>query len=464
MAEQPVPQLLPGRRIAVYVSGSIAAYKAGEVVTQLRRRGAEVRVAMTAGAQHFVTPLTFQGLSGHPVATSVWDAAGAEHGMEHLNLSAWCEVQVAVAASADLIAKLALGLADDAVTTTALACRAPLLLAPAMETAMWEHPATQANVATLRQRGTQVLGPASGRLASGREGAGRMVEPHDVVAAVEQVLAAVSPAVRGAALAAEGDALSAAAPAALDARGSGGGLAAHERHAAAPGREHGEGRWLHGRRVVITSGGTREPIDPVRYIGNRSSGKMGLALAHEALRLGARVTLVTSAPAPAPQPNLGVVEVETAAQMLAAVRYAVVDADVLIMAAAVADYRPAEFADRKIKKRAEAMSLALVPTVDILRSLRDEHAGRQRGHLCVVGFAAETDDLLANAQRKLEEKGLDLIVANDVNGSDVGMGADDNAVTIIGPAGVVAEVKRAPKAEVARAVFEAIRTVCTELG
>jgi phosphopantothenoylcysteine decarboxylase/phosphopantothenate--cysteine ligase len=353
--------------------------------------------------------------------------------MEHLNLSAWCEVQVAVAASADLIAKLALGLADDAVTTTALACRAPLLLAPAMETAMWEHPATQANVATLRQRGTQVLGPASGRLASGREGAGRMVEPHDVVAAVEQVLAAVSPAVRGVALAAEG-------------------------------REHGEGRWLHGRRVVITSGGTREPIDPVRYIGNRSSGKMGLALAHEALRLGARVTLVTSAPAPAPQPNLGVVEVETAAQMLAAVRYAVVDADVLIMAAAVADYRPAEFADRKIKKRAEAMSLALVPTVDILRSLRDEHAGRQRGHLCVVGFAAETDDLLANAQRKLEEKDLDLIVANDVNGGDVGMGADDNAVTIIGPAGVVAEVKRAPKAEVARAVFEAIRTVCTELG
>jgi phosphopantothenoylcysteine decarboxylase/phosphopantothenate--cysteine ligase len=241
----------------------------------------------------------------------------------------------------------------------------------------------------------------------------------------------------------EGDALSATAPAA----------------SAAPAPDGG---WLHGRRVVITSGGTREPIDPVRYIGNRSSGKMGMALAQEALRLGARVTLITTAPAPAPQPNLGVVEVETAAQMLAAVRYAVVDADVLIMAAAVADYRPADFAERKIKKSAEAMSVALVPTVDILRTLREEHAQGQHARLCIVGFAAETDDLLANARRKLEEKGLDLVVANDVGHSDIGMGSDDNAVTIIGPSGVITEVKRAPKAEVARAVFDAIRSLRSE--
>jgi phosphopantothenoylcysteine decarboxylase / phosphopantothenate---cysteine ligase len=418
-------QTLAGRRVAVYVSGSIAAVKAAEVVTMLRKRGATVRVAMTAGAQHFVTPLTFQSLSGNPVAASVWDAPGggdtaAGHGMEHLAMSSWCEAQVAVAATADLIAKLALGIADDAVTTTALACRAPLLLAPAMETAMWEHPATQANLATLRSRGAVVVGPGVGRLASGREGAGRMAEPEEIVGAVEEVL---------------------------------GGAPPH----AAPVAPPVEGRWLLGQRVVVTSGGTREPIDPVRYIGNRSSGKMGQALAHEALRLGARVTLVTAAPPPPPQPNLDVVEVETAAQMLQAVRRAVSDARVLIMAAAVADYRPAQVAERKIKKSDAALHVELVPTVDILHTLREEHARHDRSHLCVVGFAAETDDLLDNARRKLDEKGLDLIVANDVSRADSGMGSDHNAVTVIGPGGVLAEVTRAPKPEVARAVFEAIR-------
>jgi len=391
-------------RVAVYVGGSIAAYKAGEVVTLLRKRGAEVRCAMTAGAQHFVTPLTLQSLSGHPVATSVWDAAGAENGMEHLSLSAWCEVQVAVAATADLIARLALGIADDAVTTTALACHAPLLVAPAMETAMWEHPATQVNVETLRARGVRLIGPVAGRLASGREGAGRMAEPGDIVAAVEGVAGAAD-------------------------------------------------AWLAGKHVVVTSGGTREPIDPVRYIGNHSSGKMGLALAGEALRLGAQVTLITAAPPPPAQLRLDVTSVDTAEQMNAAVHRAVAAADVLIMAAAVADYRPAQAQASKIKKTGDGLRLDLVPTVDILSALRDEHPAQLR----IVGFAAETDDLLANAQHKLEEKGLDLIVANDVSSSDVGMGADDNAVTIIGRGGVVAEVARAPKPEIARAVFDAIR-------
>ena len=411
---------LGGRRVAVYVSGSIAAVKAAEVVTSLRKLGAEVRVAMTAGAQHFVTPLAFQSLSGHPVAASVWDAPGVEHGMEHLSLSSWCEVQVAVAATADLIARLALGIADDAVTTAALACHAPLLVAPAMETAMWEHPATQANVVTLRSRGAVILGPAVGRLASGREGAGRMVEPVEIVAAVEEAM--------------------------------GRDITTHVPQAVPV-----EARWLLGDRVVITSGGTREPIDPVRYIGNRSSGKMGLALAHEALRLGARVTLITTTNPPPPQPNLDVVEVETASEMLDAVRAAVADARVLIMAAAVADYRPVHVAERKIKKSDAGLQIDLVPTVDILRALRDEHAQHARTHLCVIGFAAETDDLLDNARRKLDEKGLDLVVANDVSRSGIGMGADDNAVTIIGPGGVLAEVERAPKPEVARAVFAAVR-------
>ena len=396
-------------RVALYVGGSVAAFKAAEVVTLLRKAGDEVRVAMTAGAQHFVTPLTMQSLSGAPVATSVWDAPGVGHGMEHLDLSAWCQVQVAVAASADLIAKLALGLADDAVTTTALACRAPLVLAPAMETAMWEHPATAEHVATLVARGAVLVGPVSGRLASGRSGSGRMAEPEDIVAAVSRLFGA----------------------------GSG-------------------SSWLAGSRVVVTSGGTREPIDPVRYIGNRSSGKMGLALASEALRLGAKVTLVTAAPPPPPQPGLDVVQVDTAAEMLDAVRRAVVDARVLIMAAAVADYRPAQVAEHKIKKSDAGLRIDLVPTVDVLHALRDDKA--QRGApLCVVGFAAETQELLRNAQHKLEEKGLDLIVANDVSRAGVGMGADDNAVTIIGRGGVVAEVERAPKTEVAHAVFEAIR-------
>ena len=410
--DEPMP--LQGRRVAVYVAGSIAAVKAAEVITLLRKRGAEVRVAMTAGAQHFVTPLSFQSLSRNPVVTSVWDAPaggggahGASHGMEHLALSAWCEVQVCVAATADLIARLALGLADDAVSTTALACHAPLLVAPAMETAMWEHPATQAHVATLRLRGAVLIGPGRGRLASGREGLGRMLEPEAIVAAVERAL--------------------------------------------------GSTGWLAGERVVVTSGGTREPIDPVRYIGNRSSGKMGLALANEAMRLGAHVTLVTAAPPPPPQPNLDVVQVETAAEMLDAVRRAVVDARVLIMAAAAADYRPAAVAPRKIKKSDQPLQLDLVPTADILRTLRSEHVRGDGSHLYVVGFAAETEDLLANARHKLDEKGLDLIVANDVSATGVGMGADDNAVTVIGAGGVLAEVSRAPKPEVARAVFAAIR-------
>ncbi|HEX3605028.1 MAG TPA: bifunctional phosphopantothenoylcysteine decarboxylase/phosphopantothenate--cysteine ligase CoaBC [Candidatus Dormibacteraeota bacterium] len=402
----PTPADLAGRRVVLYIGGSIAAYKAGEIVTLLRRRGAEVRVAMTEAAARFVGPVTFQSLSGHAVAADPWEPGEggvAVHGMAHLGLGGWAEAQVAAPASADLLARLALGLAGDAVTATALACTAPLLVAPAMETRMWEHPATQAHMATLRGRGAVVVGPQAGRLASGAEGMGRMAEPAEVVEAIARVLT------------------------------SGAGPAE-----------------LAGRRLLITSGGTREPVDPVRYLGNRSSGRMGGALAVEALGLGAEVTLITTLPPPSPHPRLQVVPVSTAAEMLAAVRAHLAAADVLVMAAAVADYRPAQPSERKLKKTDAPLHLELVPTEDILHAVRDQ--AREHG-VMVVGFAAETDDLLDNARSKLERKGLELIVANDVA---TGMGGEENAVTILGREGVVAEVTRAPKAEVARQVLRVI--------
>jgi phosphopantothenoylcysteine decarboxylase / phosphopantothenate---cysteine ligase len=400
----PTPADLAGRRVLLHVGGSIAAYKACEVVTLLRKRGAEVRVAMTHAATRFVSPMTFQSLSGHAVAADPWEPGEggvSAHGMAHLGLGGWAEVQVAAPASADLIARLALGLADDAVTATALACTAPLLVAPAMETRMWEHPATAANLATLRARGAAVVGPLAGRLASGEEGMGRMAEPAEIVEACAALL--------------------------------GGAQAV-----------------LAGRRLLVTAGGTREPVDPVRYIGNRSSGRMGNALAAEALGLGASVTLVTTLPPPPAHHRLAVVEVATAAEMLDAVRAELPGADVLVMAAAVADWRPAAPSERKLKKGEATLHLDLVPTADILTAVRDRAA--ELG-VMVVGFAAETDDLLDNARSKLERKGLELIVANDVA---VGMGGEENAVTILGREGVVAEVTRAPKPEVARRVLEIV--------
>lgn len=439
------------RRVALYVSGSIAAFKACEVVTLLRRRGADVRVAMTEAGARFVTPMTFQSLSGNPVATDLWDeqsgaaSEGAHHAMAHIGLSAWAEVQVAAPASADLIARLALGLGGDPVTATALACRAPLLVAPAMESAMWTHPATQAHVATLVERGATLVGPEAGRLASGHEGPGRMAEPAAIVAAMGRLLG-IAPEHLADLEASPGAAPSPAAPEAV----------AAPRLDALPPAAPADA-WLEGRHVVVTSGGTREPIDPVRYIGNRSSGKMGAALAREALRLGARVTLVTAAPVEGrPPAGLDVVEVHTAAGMLDAVRRALPGAAALVMAAAVADYRPVAAASSKIKKHDQPLTLELVPTVDVLRALRDD--GARRG-VVVVGFAAETDDVVENARRKLAEKALDLVVANDVSNPAIGLGSDDNAVTIIGRDGLVVEVPRAPKAEVARRIFDVMRRV-----
>ncbi|HET9050436.1 MAG TPA: bifunctional phosphopantothenoylcysteine decarboxylase/phosphopantothenate synthase [Candidatus Dormibacteraeota bacterium] len=439
----------PGRRVVVHVSGSVAAYKACEVVSLLRRRGADVRVAMTVAGARFVSPMTFQSLSGHPVATTLWDddagaaSEGAHHGMAHIGLGAWAQIQVAAPASADLVARLALGLADDAVTAVALACPAPLLLAPAMETAMWRHPATQAHVETLVGRGAVVVGPDPGRLASGHEGEGRMAEPPVIVAAAGRLLGVAAEDL------ADLEEARGPVPAAAEA------VRPPSLGAVTP-APAGQ-RWLEGRRVVVTSGGTREPIDPVRYIGNRSSGKMGAALAVEALRLGARVTLVTAAPLDGRRPaGLDAVEVHTAAGMLDAVRRALPGAAILLMAAAVADYRPVAAASTKIKKRDENLTLELVPTVDILGALRNDEA--RRG-VVVVGFAAETDSVLDNARSKLETKELDLIVANDVGVPGIGMGSDENAVTILGRDGIAVEVPRAAKTEVARRIFEVLRRI-----
>ena len=409
----PDPDPLSGRRVLLHVAGGIAAVKVPELVTRLRRAGALVRVTMSPGAQAFLRPVTLQALSGAPVATHLLDPGGepaelAAHGMSHLTLGAWAEVQAVVPATASMLARLATGLADEIVSGTALACPAPLVVAPAMEGAMWRHPATAGNVAALRARGARVVGPSTGRLASGREDQGRLAPLEEILDELRRALGAGDPAPAGA---------------------------------------------LAGWTVVVTAGGTREPIDPVRYLGNRSSGKMGAALAAECLRRGARVALVTAAPPPPPQDRLQVLEVETAAEMLAAVRGVLGGARCVLMAAAVADYRVADPSPHKRKREADpAPVLSLVPTVDVLAAVLAE---RPPGCL-VVGFAAETEAVLENARRKLARKGVDLLVANRVSGAASAMGGDEAAVTLLRPDGSERAVSRRPKAAVAAAILDEV--------
>nr|WP_241094209.1 bifunctional phosphopantothenoylcysteine decarboxylase/phosphopantothenate--cysteine ligase CoaBC [Xanthomonas bonasiae] len=380
---------MQGRRVLLCVGGGIAAYKALELVRRLREAGAEVQVAMTAGAQQFVTPLSFQALSAHPTRTSLWDSA-AEQAMGHLELARWADRVVVAPATADLLARLAHGLADDLVTTLCLATNAPLTVCPAMNHRMWLHPATQANVATLRQRGASVVGPNDGPLAEGESGPGRLAEPEDIVAALAAGRAA------------------AAAP-----------LAAPTPVAASAG-----GGALHGLRLLISAGPTYEDLDPVRYLGNRSSGKMGYALAAAAARQGASVVLV-SGPVHLPTPD-GVqrIDVRSAAQMRAAVLGAL-PADIYIGTAAVADYTPRQVAAQKIKKSGEMLTLELVRTPDILA----EVAAQTQALKLVVGFAAETHDIERYARGKLNDKHLDLIIANQVGVAGNGFESDQNAAT-----------------------------------
>ncbi|KLD80184.1 phosphopantothenoylcysteine decarboxylase [Xanthomonas hyacinthi DSM 19077] len=381
---------LQGRRVLLCVGGGIAAYKALELVRRLREAGAEVQVAMTAGAQQFVTPLSFQALSAHPTRTSLWDSA-AEQAMGHLELARWADRVVVAPATADLLARLAHGLADDLVSTLCLATAAPLTVCPAMNHRMWLHPATLANVATLRQRGASVVGPNDGPLAEGESGPGRLAEPEEIVAALAGGRAAVAHA-------------PAAAPATVAAGTAAGALS--------------------GLRLLISAGPTYEDLDPVRYLGNRSSGKMGYALAGVAARQGAAVVLV-SGPVQPPTPD-GVqrIDVRSAAQMREAVLGAL-PADIYIGTAAVADYTPRQVAAQKIKKSGDVLTLELVRTPDILA----EVAAQTQALKLVVGFAAETHDIERYARGKLNDKHLDLIIANQVGVAGNGFESDHNAAT-----------------------------------
>ncbi|MCR9185483.1 MAG: bifunctional phosphopantothenoylcysteine decarboxylase/phosphopantothenate--cysteine ligase CoaBC [Halieaceae bacterium] len=386
------------RNVVLGVSGGIAAYKSAELVRQLKERGADVRVVMTRGAQEFITPLTLQALSGHPVHTELLDTE-AELGMGHIELARWADLLIIAPATADLIARLASGRADDLLTTVALATAAPKLVAPAMNQQMWRDPATSANIDTLQDRGMSLVGPASGEQACGDVGPGRMEQPVNI------------------ALAAAG----------LFANGA-----------------------LAGRRVVITAGPTREALDPVRYLSNHSSGKMGYALAAAAVDAGAQVTLISGPVQLATPEHAERVDVVSAAQMLDACLERVKECDLFIACAAVADYRPATVAAGKIKKDAEHLTLELERTTDILATV----SGHAQAPF-TVGFAAETHDLEQYARGKLERKKLDMIVANDVSDTAIGFNSDQNAVTVFWQQGSCA-LAQASKSTIARELIALI--------
>ena len=385
-------------KVLLGVTGGIAAYKSAELVRRLREQGAEVQVVMTKGAQHFVGVATFQALSGRPVRTDLWDPA-AEAAMGHIELARWADRIVIAPASADFLARLTHGLADDLLTTLCLATDAPISVAPAMNRLMWANAATQANIATLRARGVTILGPAEGEQACGETGAGRMVEPADILAAL------------------------------LPSAATGGELA--------------------GRKVLVTAGPTRERIDPVRFITNRSSGKMGYAVAEAARAAGAEVVIVSGPVSVATPTGVRRIDVETAEQMMDAVRAELPGTDIFIAAAAVSDYRPVQAAVEKIKKTSDSLVLAMSRTTDILATVA---AGSPRPF--VVGFAAETQNVERNALAKLEGKRLDMIAANQV-GDNLAFDCDDNALTVYWPAGK-RELARASKREVAAGLVSVI--------
>lgn len=395
---------LEGKRILLGVTGSIAAYKAADLASKLAQAGAEVDVILTRSAAEFVSPLTFQSVTSRQayIDEDLWGRSGH---VVHIGLAGAADLLVIAPASANTLAKLAHGLGDNLLTVTALAAQCPVLAAPAMDGGMYAHPATQANLSTLRQRGVQIIGPEAGHLASGMRGVGRMVEPAE--------------------------------------------LLGHIRRAA------GRGGPLAGRKLIVTAGGTQEPIDPVRVIANRSSGKQGFALAQAALDLGAQVILVTgpvSLPTPAGARRI---DVDTAEQMLAAVMAELLGTDALLMAAAVADFRPADSASQKIKKEDGLPEIRLEATPDILAQVAGMKSETGWPRL-TVGFAAESQDLLENARSKLEAKRLDLIAANDVSAQDAGFEVDTNRVVLLHPDGSKEALPLMSKAEVAGAILERV--------
>ena len=389
--------LLTDKTVVLGITGSIAAYKAADLVSKLTQAGAKVEVIMTESATEFISPLTIRSLTARPVVTGMFGQS-LESAIEHVALAEAADVVAIAPATANVISKLAVGVADDMLTCTVLATRAPVIIAPAMHTDMFQNSITQDNLVKLKARGFIIVGPVYGRLATGTVGIGRLAEVEEIIATVKQAL--------------------------------------------------GRSGDLVGKRIVVTAGGTQEPVDPVRYIGNRSSGKMGYAIAEAARDRGAEVKLIiapTSIPAPA---DIEITQVETALQMKEAVTQAVTQADALIMAAAGADYQPRSAAKAKIKKETADLSLELIRTPDILAEVG--------GNLVKVGFAAESENVVENARSKLEQKQLDIIIANDITDVDSGFGTDTNKVTIINRDGKTESLPLMTKREVADKILERV--------
>ncbi len=389
--------MLANKTVVLGITGGIAAYKAADIASKLTQAGARVEVVMTESATRLITPLTLRNITGRPVVTDMFEPA-SEYSLEHIALAEAADAVVIAPATANTIAKLAAGIADNMLTCTVLATNAPVILAPSMHETMLQNSITQDNLTKLKARGFAIVGPGHGRLASGKIGYGRLAEAETIIGTICQVVGR------------KGD--------------------------------------LAGKRVVVTAGGTQEPIDPVRFIGNHSSGKMGYAVAEAARDRGATVVLVT-APTSLPEPaGIEVIPVQAARQMKEAVAKAVTKADALIMAAAVADYQPKEFVAAKIKKETPDLTLELVRTPDILTEVK--------GNFLRVGFAAESEDMVANARLKLEKKQLDLIVANDITSADSGFGVDTNKVTIIDRKGNVDSLPLLTKREVADRILDKV--------
>jgi len=389
--------MLADKTIVLGITGSVAAYKAADIASKLTQAGARVEVVMTEAATRFITPLTLRSITRGTVVSDMFDPT-SQHAVEHVALGEAADVVVIAPATASTIANLAVGIADDMVSLTVLATKAPVIVAPAMDANMFDNPVTQENIAKLKARGFIIVDPEHGRLASGKIGWGRLADTDKIIAAVTQVV--------------------------------------------------GRSRDLKGKRVVVTAGGTQEPIDPARHISNPSSGKMGYAIASTARDRGAKVTLIT-APTSLPDPaGIETIHVRTAAEMKTAVAKAAAKADALIMAAAVADYQPKTAARTKIKKETSSLTLELVKTPDIITEVK--------GQFLRVGFAAESDNIAASARKKLEKKNLDLIVANDITDKKSGFGVDTNKVTLIDKKGKAEKLPLMSKREVADKILDRV--------
>lgn len=410
--------MLNGKKIVLGVTGGIAAYKCVDLASRLRKKGAEVHVILTRGAQNFVTETAMREISGNPVITSMWGEIH-NYDVEHIALATLADVVLIAPATANVLAKAAAGIADDMLTTTVLATRAPIFFAPAMNSNMYENPVTQQNITTLQQRGWQLIPPASGHLACGTSGIGRMPEPAELVEVLENYFV-----------------------------GEGGSVESADGNT----MDSTMGNTMQGLKLLVTAAGTREPIDPVRYIGNRSSGKMGYAIAEAAARLGAEVTLISGPSALQPPAGVEFFGVESAREMRQLVQERFPACDIVIKAAAVADYRVKNVSDQKIKKNDAELTLVLEKNPDILKELGE----MKQPHQTLVGFAAETQNLLQYAKGKLEKKNLDMIVANDVSKPQAGFNVDTNLIKLLKRNGSIEELPLMSKKELAYIILDRV--------